>query len=34
MIQVRDAINEIASLTVFSVQWKISGNRLCIVAES
>ncbi len=34
MIQVRDAINEIASLTVPSVQWKISGNRLCIVAES
>ena len=34
MIQVRDAINEIASLTVSSVKWKISGNRLCIVAES
>lgn len=34
MKQVRDAINEIASLTVSSVQWKISGNRLCIIAES
>lgn len=34
MIQVRDAISFIASLTISSVQWKISGNRLCIVAES
>lgn len=34
MIQVRDAINEIASLTVPSVQWKISGDKLCMVAES
>lgn len=34
MIQVRDAINETASLTVSSVQWKTSGDKLCMVAES